>query len=71
MPLKRRSELAYFDSLPNDALVPDRVAAAILSISIWTLRRENPVPTRQISERRRGRRVGDLRNFVRGEIVAA
>ena len=66
----KRSDLAYFDSLPNDAIVSDRVAAAILSISIWTLRRENPVPTRQVSERRRGRRVGDLRNFVRGEAVA-
>jgi hypothetical protein len=65
-------ELAYFDSLPNDAIVPDRVAAALLAISIWTLRRENPVPARQISERRRGRRVGDLRAKVRGaEPVAA
>ena len=73
MPLtkRKRPELAYFDSLPNDAIVTDRVAAAILSISVWTLRRENPVPTRQISERRRGRRVGDLRALVRGEIVAA
>jgi hypothetical protein len=60
------AELAQFDSLPNDAIVPDRVAAAILSISIWTLRRENPVPSRQISERRSGGRVGDLRDKVRG-----
>jgi hypothetical protein len=68
--LIKRSDLRYFDSLPNDAIVSDRVAAAILSISIWTLRRENPVPTRKISERRRGRRVGDLRALVRGEAVA-
>jgi hypothetical protein len=68
----RLAELANFDSLPNDAIVPDRVAAAILAISVWTLRRENPVPARQISERRRGRRVGDLRAKVRGaEPVAA
>jgi hypothetical protein len=33
---------------------------------VWTLRRENPVPARQISERKRGRRVGDLRAKVRG-----
>jgi hypothetical protein len=65
------AELAQFDSLPNDAIVPDRVAAAILSISIWTLRRENPVPARQISERCRGRRVGDLRDKVRGTGAAA
>jgi hypothetical protein len=67
---RKRPELAYFDSLPNDALVSDRVAAAILSISVWTLRRENPIPSRQISERRRGRRVGDIRSLVRGEAVA-
>ena len=65
------TELSQFDSLPNDAIVPDRVAAAILSISIWTLRRENPVPVRQITERRYGRRVGDVRAKVRGEKVAA
>jgi hypothetical protein len=69
MPPTKRSSLAYFDDLPNDAIVPDRVAAAILAISVWTLRRENPVPFRQISERRRGRRVGDLRALVRGETV--
>jgi hypothetical protein len=63
--------LARFDSLPNDAIAPDRFAAAILGISLWTLKRENPVPPRQISERRRGRRVGDLRNLIRGEAVAA
>ncbi len=63
------AELAQFDSLPNDAIVSDRIAAAILSISVWTLRRENPVPARQISERCRGRRVGDLRAKVRGKSV--
>ena len=61
-----RAKLAEYDSLPDDALVSDAVAAVILSISVWTLRRENPVPARQISERKRGRRVGDLRAKVRG-----
>ena len=61
-----REKLAEYDSLPDDALVSDAVAAVILSISVWTLRRENPVPARQISERKRGRRVGDLRAKVRG-----
>ena len=61
-----REKLAEYDALPDDALVSDAVAAVILSISIWTLRRENPVPARQISERKRGRRVGDLRAKVRG-----
>jgi hypothetical protein len=62
-------KLAAFDSLPQDAIVPDAVAAVILAISIWTLRRENPVPRREISERRFGRRVGDLRAKVRGEAI--
>jgi hypothetical protein len=61
-----REKLAEYDALPDDALVSDAVAAVILSISVWTLRRENPVPARQISERKRGRRVGDLRAKVRG-----
>lgn len=62
-----REKVSAFDSLPDDAIVADAVAAEILSISVWTLRRNNPVPARQISERRRGRRVGDLRAKVRGE----
>jgi hypothetical protein len=64
-------KLKDFDKLPNDAIAPDRFAAAILGISVWTLQRENPVPPRQISERRRGRRVGDLRALARGEAVTA
>jgi hypothetical protein len=62
--------LAQFDSLPNDAIAPDRFAAAILGVSVWTLRREDPVPPRQITERRRGRRVGNLRALMRGETIA-
>ena len=66
-----REILAEYDSLPDDALVSDAVAAVILSISIWTLRRENPVPARQISERKRGRRVGDLRANATGPLGVA
>jgi hypothetical protein len=66
-----REKLAVFDSLPADSIVSDAVAAALLGISIWTLRRENPVPARQISERRHGRRVGDIRAKARGESVTA
>ncbi len=62
----QREKLSGFDRLPDDAIVPDPVAAEILSISVWTLRRNNLVPARQISKRRRGRRVGDLRAVVRG-----
>jgi hypothetical protein len=64
-------KLKDFDKLPTDALVGDAIAAEILNISVWTLRRENPVPRRQISERKFGRRVGDLRALARGEAVTA
>jgi hypothetical protein len=33
--------LRQFDTLPDDAIAPDRFAAAILGVSIWTLQREN------------------------------
>ena len=66
-----REKLAAFDTLPQDAIVPDSVASEILGISIWTLRRDDSVPRRQISERRYGRRVGDLRAKARGEAVGA
>lgn len=65
MPIALIEKLAAFDRLPNDAIVDDRVAAAVLNISIWTLRRNNPVPIRRITERRYGRRAGDLRDKIR------
>jgi hypothetical protein len=58
-------KVAAFDRLPDDAIVDDRVAGALLKMSPWTVRRTNPVPRRQMSERIFGRRVGDLRNKVR------
>jgi hypothetical protein len=60
--------ISQFDRLPDDSVVNDRAAAMILGVSVWTLRRANPVPKRQISERRYGRRVGDLRAKVRGTV---
>jgi hypothetical protein len=59
-PFNIPEKVAAFDTLPNDAIVPDEVAAVILSIGVDTLRRNNPIPQVQISERRRGRRVGAL-----------
>jgi len=64
------AKLAEFDRLPNDAIVDDPVAAALLGISEDTLKRRNPVPRRQVSDRRGGRRVGDLRALSRGEAAA-
>jgi hypothetical protein len=67
--LSRRHQTIFeqFDRLPDDAIVPDPVSAAILGMSSWTLNRTNPVPKRQISERIGGRRAGDLRALARGE----
>ena len=56
-----------FDDLPDDSIAPDPVSAKVLCMSTWTLNRTNPVPPRQISERIRGRRVGDIRDLVRGK----
>lgn len=58
--------VSQFDHLPDDSIISDHVAAKILGVSIWTLRRASPVPRRQISDRRFGRRVGDIRAKVRG-----
>jgi hypothetical protein len=71
--LSRRHQTIFeqFDRLPDDAIAPDPVSAAVLSMSIWTLNRTNPVPKRRISERIHGRRVGDLRALARGEAVSA
>jgi hypothetical protein len=66
-PINVNARLAEFDRLPADAIIDDPVDAALLGISVDTLRRRNPVPQRQVSDRRSGRRVGDLRALVRGE----
>jgi hypothetical protein len=60
------SLVSNFDQMPDDAILNDHAAAIILGVSVWTLRRTAPVPKRQISERRYGRRVGDIRAKVRG-----
>jgi hypothetical protein len=53
--------LDQFDRLPGAAIIPDLVAAKILGMSVWTLRRNNPVPQYRLSPRCRGRRVDDIR----------
>lgn len=71
--LSRRHQTIFeqFDRTPDDALIIDPVSAKLLSMSVWTLQRTNPVPPRQMSERIRGRRAGDIRALLRGEVVAA
>jgi hypothetical protein len=63
--------VASFDQLSNDAIVPDEVTARIFNISPWTLRRTGLLPYRQISERFKGNRVGDIRAIARGKAVPA
>jgi hypothetical protein len=58
-----------FDDLPDDAVVPRRVTAAVLNISERTVRRS--VPTVKLSPRRRGNRVGDIRAIARSVNQAA
>jgi hypothetical protein len=69
-PINVSAKLAEFDHLPDDAIVDDPVAAALLNMSIDTFRRTRPVPRKQFSERRGGSRVGDLRALVRGDAAA-
>ncbi len=59
-----------FDKLPDDAIVTGKTAAVILggSLSEQSLRRNPPVARRQISQRRYGFRVGDLRALIRGKV---
>jgi hypothetical protein len=54
-----------FDDLPDDAVVPRRVTAAVLHMSERTVRRS--VPTVILSPRRRGNRVGTVRDIARGQ----
>jgi hypothetical protein len=55
--------LKEFDDLPDDAVVPYRVTAAVLHMSERTVRRT--VPTVRRSLRLRGNRVGDIRAIAR------
>jgi hypothetical protein len=62
--------LAEFTTLPDDAIIPEPVAAALLGMSTDTYRRAKPLPRRRIAKRLVGVRAGDLRALVRGEAAA-
>jgi hypothetical protein len=57
--------LARFPQLPDDALVPDKVAAVLLGVSYHTLRKVNPVPPVENGTSRKYRRAGDIRARIR------
>jgi hypothetical protein len=71
MPSDLTKKLQAFDTLPNDSVVADPVAAAVLNISLRTLRRNDPVRSIKLSARRIGRRVGDIRALLQGQPAAA
>jgi len=60
-----------FHLLPDDAVVPDKVARLVLNESERSFRRNSPIPKVQLGPQRNGRRVGDIRALVRGEQSAA
>jgi hypothetical protein len=58
-------------SLPDECLVDDELCGLLLGgMSRWTVTRNNPVPAIQLSARKRGRRLGDIRKLIRGELAA-
>ncbi|WP_407194385.1 hypothetical protein [Bradyrhizobium sp. STM 3566] len=58
-------------ALPDDCVIDDPLAALMLNMSVWTLRRNNPVPAVQLTTRKRGRRLGNIRQRIRGELSAS
>jgi hypothetical protein len=59
--------LKRFDELPDDALVPPRVAAVVLGVSERTVRRHPPAPFVQVSPQCRNLRVGNIRAKSQGQ----
>jgi hypothetical protein len=57
--------LRRFDTLPDDAVVPTRVTAAVHGVSERTVRRA--YPSVRLSPNRKGQRVGTIRAMSRAE----
>ena len=66
MTSEQLEQLKRFEVLPDDCVVDDHLAALLFNMSVWTLRRHNPVPEIRLSARRLGRRAGDIRRKLRG-----
>lgn len=66
-----RTKLKELNDRPDDAVIADPVAAELLGISLRTLRRHQHIPRVQLSPRRVGRRLGDVRAHVRGSAQPA
>jgi hypothetical protein len=61
--------LGRFDNLPDTAVVPTEVTAAVLSTCTKTVRNNPQLPKRWVSPGRYGQAVGDIRRLVRNGIV--
>jgi hypothetical protein len=68
-PLPALELVRNFDALPDDAVVPAKVLEIMINTSQWTLRRNPPLRRVQISQKRFGYRVGDIRALARGAIT--
>jgi hypothetical protein len=62
-------QLKRSEVLPDDCVIDDPLAALMLNMSVWTLRRNNPVPPVRLSARKCGRRLGNIRKRIRGELA--
>ena len=58
--------LQIIDTLPDDFILPDPVAAIVLNQSVKTLGRNPNVPRIRTSERTGGRHLGTVRAAARG-----
>jgi hypothetical protein len=57
-----------WDSLPDDAVIPTKIAAFFLGIDERTVRYHPALTRVQLSQGRYGFRCGDLRKLARGEL---
>jgi hypothetical protein len=54
-----------FDKLPDDAVVPTEVTAAVLGLCAKSVRDNPELPKRWVSPKRYGQSVRDIRRLVR------
>jgi hypothetical protein len=54
-----------FDKLPDDAVVPTEVTAAVLGLCTKSVRDNPELPKRWVSPKRYGQSVRDIRRLVR------
>jgi hypothetical protein len=61
--------VAHFDKMPDDGILSADATELLLggAVTRRQLRRDPPIPRRQLTRRRFGFRVGDIRKLIRGE----